>query len=43
MSPEHLTLLQAARDKKIDRFIQISTDEVYGELGPKENLPSRRR
>ena len=29
-----LTLLQAARDKKIDRFIQISTDEVYGELGP---------
>ncbi len=29
-----LTLLQAARDKKINRFIQISTDEVYGELGP---------
>ncbi|MBN1788111.1 MAG: dTDP-glucose 4,6-dehydratase [Sedimentisphaerales bacterium] len=29
-----LTLLQAARDKKIERFIQISTDEVYGELGP---------
>ena len=29
-----LTLLQAARDKKIHRFIQISTDEVYGELGP---------
>jgi dTDP-glucose 4,6-dehydratase len=29
-----LTLLQAARDKKIDRFIQISTDEVYGQLGP---------
>lgn len=29
-----LTLLQAARDKKIYRFIQISTDEVYGELGP---------
>jgi dTDP-glucose 4,6-dehydratase len=29
-----LTLLQAARDKKVNRFIQISTDEVYGELGP---------
>lgn len=29
-----LTLLEAARDKKIKRFIQISTDEVYGELGP---------
>jgi dTDP-glucose 4,6-dehydratase len=30
-----LTLLEAARDKKIDRFIQISTDEVYGALGDK--------
>ncbi len=29
-----LTLLQAACDKKIKRFIQISTDEVYGQLGP---------
>ena len=29
-----LTLLEAARDKKIQRFIQISTDEVYGSLGP---------
>jgi dTDP-glucose 4,6-dehydratase len=29
-----LTLLQAARDKNIERFIQISTDEVYGALGP---------
>jgi len=29
-----LTLLEAARDKNIERFIQISTDEVYGELGP---------
>ncbi|MBU2596618.1 MAG: dTDP-glucose 4,6-dehydratase, partial [Planctomycetes bacterium] len=29
-----LTLLQAACDKKIERFIQISTDEIYGELGP---------
>ena len=28
-----LTLLEAARDKKIERFIQISTDEVYGSLG----------
>jgi dTDP-glucose 4,6-dehydratase len=28
-----LTLLEAARDKNIDRFIQISTDEVYGSLG----------
>lgn len=30
-----LTLLEAARDKKLQRFIQISTDEVYGALGPK--------
>jgi dTDP-glucose 4,6-dehydratase len=29
-----LTLLQAARDKKLERFIQVSTDEVYGSLGP---------
>jgi dTDP-glucose 4,6-dehydratase len=29
-----LTLLEAARDKKLHRFIQISTDEVYGALGP---------
>jgi dTDP-glucose 4,6-dehydratase len=29
-----LTLLEAAHDKKIERFIQISTDEVYGALGP---------
>ena len=29
-----LTLLEAARDKKLKRFIQISTDEVYGSLGP---------
>jgi len=27
-------LLTAARDHKVDRFIQISTDEVYGSLGP---------
>jgi len=29
-----LTLLEAARKKQINRFIQISTDEVYGSLGP---------
>ncbi|MBN1361476.1 MAG: dTDP-glucose 4,6-dehydratase [Sedimentisphaerales bacterium] len=29
-----LTLLEAARDKHIGRFIQVSTDEVYGALGP---------
>jgi dTDP-glucose 4,6-dehydratase len=28
-----LTLLTAARDRKLERFIQISTDEVYGALG----------
>jgi dTDP-glucose 4,6-dehydratase len=28
-----LTLLEAARDKKIGRFLQVSTDEVYGSLG----------
>ena len=29
-----LTLLEAARDRKLERFVQVSTDEVYGELGP---------
>jgi len=29
-----LTLLKVALDKKLERFIQISTDEVYGSLGP---------
>jgi dTDP-glucose 4,6-dehydratase len=29
-----LTLLEVARDKKLERFVQISTDEVYGALGP---------
>jgi len=29
-----LTLLEVVRDKNLDRFIQISTDEVYGQLGP---------
>lgn len=28
-----LTLLEAARDQKLERFVQISTDEVYGSLG----------
>ncbi len=28
-----LTLLKAALDKGIERFVQISTDEVYGSLG----------
>jgi len=27
-----LTLLEAARDKSVERFIQVSTDEVYGAL-----------
>jgi dTDP-glucose 4,6-dehydratase len=29
-----LILLEAARDKGLERFIQVSTDEVYGSLGP---------
>jgi dTDP-glucose 4,6-dehydratase len=29
-----LTLLEAAQQKQVDRFIQVSTDEVYGALGP---------
>ncbi len=29
-----LTLLEVARDKKLGRFVQVSTDEVYGSLGP---------
>ncbi|MBW8001941.1 MAG: dTDP-glucose 4,6-dehydratase [Planctomycetes bacterium] len=28
-----LTLLEAARDNKLERFVQVSTDEVYGSLG----------
>ncbi|HEX3151034.1 MAG TPA: dTDP-glucose 4,6-dehydratase [Gemmataceae bacterium] len=27
-------LLDAARAKKVDRYVQVSTDEVYGSLGP---------
>ena len=38
-----LTLLGAARDKKLERFIQISMDEVYGALGAKVCSPNRRR
>jgi dTDP-glucose 4,6-dehydratase len=28
-----LTLLEAARDRNVERFLQVSTDEVYGSLG----------
>ncbi|MCP4453323.1 MAG: dTDP-glucose 4,6-dehydratase [Planctomycetes bacterium] len=28
-----LTLLQAARNKEVTKFLQVSTDEVYGSLG----------
>ena len=27
-------LLEAARSRKVERFVQVSTDEVYGSLGP---------
>jgi dTDP-glucose 4,6-dehydratase len=27
-------LLDAARERKVSRFVQVSTDEVYGSLGP---------
>jgi dTDP-glucose 4,6-dehydratase len=30
-----LTLLEAGRNKKLEQFVQISTDEIYGALGPK--------
>lgn len=29
-----LTLLKSALEKKLKRFVQVSTDEVYGALGP---------
>jgi dTDP-glucose 4,6-dehydratase len=29
-----LTLLKVAMDHKLERFLQVSTDEVYGSLGP---------
>jgi dTDP-glucose 4,6-dehydratase len=34
-------LLEATRDKKLERFIQISTDEVYGALGPEGKFTER--
>jgi len=36
-----LTLLEAARDKKLERFVQVSTDEVYGALGPEGKFTER--
>jgi len=36
-----LTLLESARDKKLERFVQISTDEVYGALGPEGEFTER--
>jgi dTDP-glucose 4,6-dehydratase len=36
-----LTLLESARDKKLERFVQISTDEVYGALGPEGKFTER--
>ncbi len=30
-----MTLLEAAREFGLERFLQVSTDEVYGSLGPK--------
>ncbi|HUV63600.1 MAG TPA: dTDP-glucose 4,6-dehydratase [Sedimentisphaerales bacterium] len=36
-----LTLLESARDKKLERFVQISTDEVYGTLGPEGEFTER--
>ena len=38
-----LTLLQAARDKNIDGFLQVSTDEVYGALGPEGKFTEQTR
>ena len=35
-------LLDAARAKKVKRYVQVSTDEVYGSLGPTGLLPKRR-
>ncbi|MBC8217886.1 MAG: dTDP-glucose 4,6-dehydratase [Planctomycetes bacterium] len=33
-----LTLLEAAREKDLQRFVQVSTDEVYGSLGAEGKL-----
>ena len=36
-----LTLLEWARDRKLERFVQISTDEVYGSLGAEGKFSER--
>ncbi len=36
-----LTLLQAARDKGVERFLQVSTDEVYGSLDSEGQFTER--
>ena len=36
-----LTLLEWARDRKLERFVQISTDEVYGSLGAEGKFTER--
>jgi dTDP-glucose 4,6-dehydratase len=38
-----LTLLEAARDKELEWFVQISTDEVYGALGPEGKFTEETR
>ena len=38
-----LTLLEAARDRKLEKFIQISTDEVYGSLGAEGKFTEQTR
>ena len=36
-------LLEAARQFGVERFVHVSTDEVYGSLGASENSPKQRR
>lgn len=36
-----LTLLEAARAKELERFVQVSTDEVYGSLGSQGKFTER--
>lgn len=38
-----LTLLKVALEKQMERFVQVSTDEVYGSLGTEGFLPRARR
>ena len=38
-----LRLLEAARAAGVKRFLQVSTDEVYGSLGPDRRVRARRR